>query len=53
MPPHIYKTGFKTEKIRSVLPMGENLAAHFGSEMISRKTDTMPSWTIRSSLAAP
>ena len=59
VPPDICKTWFNTEKqnstpgCRSVWSMGENLAAHFGSEMISRKTDTMPSRTIRSSLAAP
>ena len=53
------RTWFNTEKqnstpdCRSVLSMGGDLAAHFGSEMISRRTDTMPARTIRSSLAAP
>ena len=42
-----------TPDCRSVLSMGGDLAAHFGSEIISRRTDAMPARTIRSSLAAP
>ena len=54
-----YKTWVNTEKqnsapdCRSVLSMSGDLAAHFGSEMISRRTDTKTDRTIRSFLAAP